>query len=113
MKTSGEKEHQAASCSRDDVFGVFDSPEVPAVSTIKSGPHHSDRKNNIIRFSENVRIQLLTAENQRLKNLVEDLILDKQCQARRIGELNDEKKQLKKALAELILDSPSRMAHLL
>lgn len=102
MKSSGEKGNQAALCLQHEAFGLPDGKD--GLTTIaREAIDHPARKNNIIGISEDLRLNVLKAENQRLKALVEDLSLDKTCQAQRIAELNRETSQLKKAIADLII----------
>ncbi len=105
MKNSGGDGNQTALCLQHEAFGISEGKEIFTISTPEQTTPHPTKKNNIIGLSEDLRFNQLTAENQRLKTLVEDLMLDKLSQAQRIMELNEEKSRLKKALADLILDN--------
>jgi hypothetical protein len=107
MKNSREKGNQAALFVQHEAFGIPDSKEILITRTPEQSTQNSEKISNIIGLSEDVRHSLLKVENQRLKALVEDLILDKTCQARRITELNRETSRLKKVIADLILDNRS------
>lgn len=103
MKTIGENRNPAAICLQQTSLAIPDTGEIqPNIPPIQSIPQEL-KKNNIIGLSEDVRIRMLTSENQRLKDLVESLVTDKQYQARRIMELNEEKSRLKKTLADVII----------
>ena len=104
MKNSVSVETQTAPCQPHEAFGMTDGRENLTINTPEQPAHHRTTKNNIIELSEDLRLKQLTAENQRLKTLVENLAFDKLNQAQRIMELNKEKSRLKKALADLILE---------
>lgn len=108
MKTSGENGNHATLCQQHEDFGIPDGKEIFMVRTPEQTTHYPEQKNNIIGLSENVQLNLLRAENQKLKTLVEDLIHDKACQAQRITELNQEKSRLKKTIADLIMDNGNK-----
>jgi hypothetical protein len=103
MKNSGEDGNQAALCLQHETFGIPDDKEALLTRTPEQATHHLVKNNNVIGLSEDLRLKRLTAENQRLKILVEDLTSDKFSQARRITELNEETSRLKKALADLVV----------
>lgn len=105
MKNSGGDGTQVALCLQHEAFGIPDGKEIFTISTPEQTTSYPIKKNNIIGLSEDLHFKRLIAKNQRLKTLVEDLMLDKLSQARRIMELNKEKSRLKKALADLILDN--------
>ena len=105
MKNSGKDGNQAGLFLQHEAFGIPDRKKNFMISTPEQTTHHPAKENNIIGLSEDLQFKRLKVENQRLKALVEDLIFDKTCQAKRIKELNDEKSRLKKALADLILDN--------
>jgi len=108
MKNSGVSGNQASLCLQHEAFGIPDGKEIFTISTPEQTTHHLPKKNTISGLSEDLRFKQLKSENQFLKTLVEDLMLDKLSQARRITELNQEKSRLKKALADLILDNGNK-----
>jgi hypothetical protein len=108
MKNSGENGSQAALCLQHEAFEIPDDKEIIISRTPEQTTQHPVKKNNIIGLSGDVRHHLLKLENKRLKALVEDLILDKSCQARRIMELNRETSRLKKAIADLIIGNENK-----
>jgi len=105
MKNNGGDVTQAVLCLQHEAFGIPDGKEIFTISTPEQTTSHPIKRNHIIGLSEDLRFKQLTAENQRLNALVESLMLDKFSQAHRIMELNEEKSRLKKAIADLILDT--------
>ncbi len=105
MKNRGENGNQAALCLQHEAFGIPDGKEILITRTPEQTTQNPEKIDNIIGLSEDLQLKRLTAENQRLKILVEDLTSDKFIQAQRISELNEEKSRLKKALGELIIDN--------
>ena len=102
MKSSKGRGRQAAFALPQEEFDASDEKEVLTEKAPSKTTHHPVRKSNIIGLAEDSQLNRLKKENQRLKELVEDLVYDKTCQARRIAELSKETSRLKKKIAELV-----------
>ena len=104
MKKSGGNGNPAAHYLRQQASDIRDEKEIFTIRTPEHISLHREAKNTAFGLSDELRLKQLSAENQRLKTLVEELMVDKFSQAHRIMELNDEKARLKKALADQILN---------
>jgi len=103
MKNNVGSRKHAALCLQHEVFGIPYGKEIFANSIPEQTEPHLLKKINMFGLSEDSGFKQLTEENQNLKSLVGDLMLDKLSQAQRIMELNEEKSRLKRALADLVL----------
>lgn len=85
-----------------EIFDIQDAADSTFAMDAKHPFRHFEKKNKIGLPDDTQVVDSLKKENQRLKALINDLIHDKACQARRIKELHAEKSQLKKTIAELM-----------
>ena len=105
MKNRGGNGEQTALAVQQEIFNMPNAEVLCTRGMTEQTLYRQTKTSIIMESCEDCRFKQLEAENLRLENLVEDLRLDKLCQAQRMKELNLEKSRLKKALAELMLDN--------